>query len=192
MLPGRIATVLHRSPFDISLFTGLFRPSLLSAANRRSCGMTQLATEMAGDEYAERLLELIASSGPGPRAIALLNDIDSTALDDDGRIEVARLWQMQQSWVFAQSQAALAAVDMAAGESDREWRQDLVAAALGWSPRAAGMRLHNAATVMTDFPAAHHMLAAGELMPGHVWVLLDETVSLTVDCRELGGASRRA
>jgi len=145
--------------------------------------MTQLATEMAGDESAVGFIEQVASMKPGPGAMALLNDIDMAALTDEGRVEVTRLWQMQQGWVFAQAQAALAAVDSSPGECDREWRQDLVAAALGWSPRTAGTRLHNAATVMTDFPVAHQMLAAGELMPGHIWVLLDETVSLSAEDR---------
>src|SRR5450755_5123212 len=121
----------------------------LSAADVADDFSTDAARELADDVT---LLAQLAETEPGPFAMLILRGIDRNGLDLHGKVEYARLWERQISWVTAEGQGALAAVvsepmpAAVAGRHCREmdeldWRAVLVAASLHWSTATSGPRL---------------------------------------------------
>ena len=106
-----------------------------------------------------RVVALLGEVEPGVLAMTLLRGLELERLDELQRIEVAAAWERQQAWVAAQARLALAAVTadlpvMAVAEQvkAREFRTDLIAACLAWSPVAAGNKLAVAERLAGDLP----------------------------------------
>ncbi|MGH8889122.1 MAG: DUF222 domain-containing protein [Acidothermaceae bacterium] len=130
---------------------------------------------------------LLSEYEPGPTAMLVLAGIDASALDVDGRVEFAAAWQRQLAWVDAKAQAALAASvedvdpELPSGNdvAEMQWRAELVAASLGWSPTTAANRLSTAQRVLNDLPNMFGLLEAGEVSLRHVLALAHEVFELT-------------
>jgi hypothetical protein len=98
---------------------------------------------------------------------------------------VAAAWQRQAAWVAAQGARALAGVSDDAGlhpTAERvkgwEWRQELVAAELRWSPAVAGNRMEHARRLVEDLPQVLDLLEGGEVSERHARVVVDAVVGL--------------
>ena len=109
----------------------------------------------------EEQVEFLRTMEPGPTAILVLCGLVTGNLGVDARIEVAAAWQRQLAWLNAQAQTALADVvddipdRSAADDAEREWRSDLVAASLSWSPRSTAHRLVTARRLVRELPLTH-------------------------------------
>ena len=197
-----------------SLATSL---ATLSADDVVDDAAVDAARELADDLM---LMEQLAETEPGPFAMLILRGIDPNTLDLYGKVEYARLWERQISWVTAEGQGALAAIvnePMPAEVAGRhcrmmeelDWRADLAAASLHWSTATAGHRLEQARRLVADLPGTHAMLAGGEISIRHAFVMnaatdgLDPAQVALVEARvlvraphqtpgELGRAIRRA
>lgn len=134
-----------------------------------------------------RVVELLADLEPGPLAMMLLQGIDQAALDDMSRIAVAAAWERQPAWVAAQTQVALAGVVAEVSTTltevveQQEWRAELVAASLRWSPRSAGNRLAMADRLVSELPSTYAMLESGVISFRHAYVLTDAVGGLLPD-----------
>ncbi len=53
------------------------------------------------------ILEHLAYEQPGPLSLMLLESMDPTTLDSDGRLKYAKAWDRQQRWATARAQNAL-------------------------------------------------------------------------------------
>ena len=128
---------------------------------------------------------MLAEFEPGPTAMLILNGIDGSALDLDGRVELAAAWQRQLAWVDAKAQAALAGsvagldreLPTAQEVAEQEWRAELVAASLGWSPTTAAHRLATADRLLNDLPNMFGLLEAGQISLRQAMVLAHEVVT---------------
>lgn len=141
-------------------------------------------------EFADdaRVVELLGDFEPGPLAMMMLTSLDVSGLDETARVDVAAAWERQQAWVAAQAQAALAAVmadvpELAPSQqvSAQEWRTELVAASLRWSPRAAGTKLALAERLVREMPATYGLLNAGVISFRHAAVLAEAVEGLLPD-----------
>jgi len=128
---------------------------------------------------------LLEDVEPGPLAMSLLLGLRGVSLDVEARVVVAAAWQRQAAWVAAQGARALAGVNADAGlhpDAERvegwEWRQELVAAELGWSPSVAGNRMEDARRLCEDLPQVLDLLDAGALSERHARVVVDAVVGL--------------
>ena len=135
-----------------------------------------------------RVVALLGEVEPGVLAMTLLRGLELERLDELQRIEVAAAWERQQAWVAAQAQLALAAVTadlpgMAVAEQvkAREFRTDLIAACLRWSPVAAGNKLAVAERLAGDLPLTMASLEAGSISFRHAFVLADAVLGLQPD-----------
>ena len=130
---------------------------------------------------------MLAEFEPGPTAMLILNGIDGSALDLDGRVELAAAWQRQLAWVDARAQASLAEsvagldreLPTAKEVAELEWRAELVAASLGWSQVSAANRLATAQRLINDLPGMFALLESGEVSLRHAMVLAHEVDELT-------------
>jgi len=130
---------------------------------------------------------LLAEFEPGPAAMMVLGGIDGSVLDVDGRVELAAAWQRQLAWVDAKAQAALAGsvagldreLPTAQEVAEQEWRAELVAASLGWSPTTAAHRLATADRLLNDLPNMFGLLEAGQISLRQAMVLAHEVDDLT-------------
>ena len=128
---------------------------------------------------------LLGEVEPGPLAMTLLLGLRGVSLDDEARVAVVAAWERQAAWVAAQGARALAAVNEDAGahsSAERmaawEWRQELVAAGLRWSPLTAGNRMEDARRLVEDLPQVLGLLDAGDISGRHAQVVLDAVVGL--------------
>lgn len=142
------------------------------------------ARELADDMT---LLAQLAETEPGPFAMLILRGIDPNSLDLHGKVEYARLWERQISWVTAEGQGALAAVVMEPMpvefkarqvKEELDWRADLVAASLQWSTATSAHRLERARRLVAELPGTHAMLSAGEISTRHAYVMNEATSGL--------------
>ena len=128
---------------------------------------------------------LLGEVEPGPLAMTLLLGLRGVSLDDEARVAVVAAWERQAAWVAAQGARALAAVNEDAGahsSAERmaawEWRQELVAAGLRWSPLTAGNRMEDARRLVEDLPQVLGLLDVGDISGRHAQVVLDAVVGL--------------
>jgi hypothetical protein len=128
---------------------------------------------------------LLEDVEPGPLAMSLLLGLRGVTLDVEARVAVAAAWQRQAAWVAAQGARALAGVNADANlhpDADRvkgwEWRQELVAAELRWSPAVAGNRMEGARRLCEDLPQVFDLLEAGEVSERHARVVVEAVVGL--------------
>ena len=128
---------------------------------------------------------LLEEVEPGPLAMGLLLGLRGVTLDVEARVAVAAAWQRQAAWVAAQGARALAGVNSDANAHPAaevvaawEWRQELVAAALRWSPAVAGNRMEGARRLCEDLPEVLGLLEAGEVSERHARVVVDAVVGL--------------
>jgi hypothetical protein len=144
------------------------------------------ARELADDMT---LLAHVAETEPGPFAMLILRGIDPNSLELHGKVEYARLWERQISWVTAEGQGALAAVVMqpmpvevaarhSRAKEELDWRADLVAASLHWSTATSAHRLEQARRLVADLPGTHALLSAGEISTRHAYVMNEATDGL--------------
>jgi Domain of unknown function (DUF222) len=158
----------------------------LSADELADDGAVVAARELADDMTA---LAHLAETEPGPFAMMILRGIDPNTLDIHGKVEYARLWERQISWVAAAGQGALAAivtepmpVEVAGRHGlvmeELDWRADLVAASLHWSTATSAHRLDQARRLVADLPGTHALLSAGEISIRHAFVMNEATDGL--------------
>jgi hypothetical protein len=149
------------------------------------------------------LLAHIAGMPPGPFPMTILSGIDPMALDGSGRLDYAREWHRQHSWVTAQAQSSLAAVMTAPHDADQpcpallddgEMRASAVSRALNWTAVTTVRRLRNALRLVEELPATHALLASGAIEFTHALVMLNETQQVdpavlpSIEARVLGRA----
>jgi hypothetical protein len=140
---------------------------------------------------------LLAGIEPGPAAMMVLTGLAGASLDADARIQVAAAWQRQLAWVNAQAQASLAysldGIDpefrRSADVAEYEWRTEMVAASLGWSPITTANRLAVARRLLIELPNMFALLAGGQVSLRHAMVLAHEVAELTPD--EMAGVEAR-
>ncbi len=132
-----------------------------------------------------RTVAVLEGMEPGPLAMSLLLGLRGVSLDVEQRVSVAAAWERQAAWVAAQGARALAAVnsDVEAGPAGElvarwEWRQELVAAQLRWSPGVAGARMESARRLCEELPQILELVEAGEVSGRHAQVVLDAVVGL--------------
>ncbi len=140
--------------------------------------------ELADDA---RLVEMLHDVEPGPLLVMMLRSINLSALDPDARIDVVAAWERHQAWAAAQAQVALASLvqDVATTSSyaadEAEWRAQLVAAELRWSPGGASHKLDVAARLVNDLPATQELLAQGAISLRHATALAEAVEELSAD-----------
>lgn len=141
-----------------------------------------MVVELRAVAHTVRLLEGLE---PGPLAMGLLLGLRGVSLDVEQRVAVAGAWERQAAWVAAQGARALAAVNAdveAAPAAERvaewEWRQELVAAQLRWSPRVAGARMEDARRLVEELPRLLELVDVGEVSARHAQVVVEATVGL--------------
>jgi hypothetical protein len=147
-----------------------------------------VSSPVAGAADDARTVELLAEVEPGVLAMNLLRGLDVERLDELQRIEVAAAWERQQAWVAAQAQLALAALvsdlprlPVAEQIKAHEFRKDMIAACLRWSPIAAGNKLAVAERLVSALPLTLAALEGGQISFRHAFVLADAVLDLLPD-----------
>jgi Domain of unknown function (DUF222) len=162
------------------------------------------------------MLEHLASAEPGPFSMMVLESIDPSTLDSDGRLAYVKAWDRLQRSIAARVQHALAGVLVADLPDDDDLialemsqRCDMAAVTMQWPPGTAFGRLDQALRIVTELPGTFALLSAGEISLRHAELIADATIGfessdmLLVEARvleksvgqtpaEFGRAARRA
>ncbi len=130
--------------------------------------------------------------------IAALETVDPLALDPGARVDLMVAWERQSCWVIARGQPVMAAVGHAARLAAEPWNDEAevtelgmrsahaeigaeIGAALRLDDHEAATRLDIAATLISDLPAVHQALSAGDISPKHACAIVDSTRPLPPD-----------
>ena len=132
---------------------------------------------------------------PGADVITALAGIDPLALDAGVQVDLMVAWERQSAWVTARGVRVIAAVGIAAQAAAELWNDGddppseiglrsahaEIGAALRLPDDRAATRFHTACSLVSDLPAVHAALAAGDISYDHAYAFVDATASLPPD-----------
>jgi hypothetical protein len=132
---------------------------------------------------------------PGADVITALAAVDPLALDDGVRVDLMVAWERQHAWVRGCGVRLIAAVGHAARQAAEPWNNGddppseiglrsahaEIGAALRLPDNHAADRFDIAESLVSDLPAVHADLLAGEISYEHAAAFVDATRTLLAD-----------